>query len=164
MARVLPGVALVLTRFFRCTRVLISEDFPTFERPANATSGSGCRGYCAGETALATNTAVAIFIANSGIAWTIADTGDSHVSGLFPCGRCSTPCLPQRRTTPTMIFGAAMHNGFQLIVSITWHLRRRRRRLTLPPCGPGRGDKYLAHGNIQDKATQGQHDEPRPVI
>ena len=52
MARVLPGVALVLTRFLRCTRVLISDDFPTFERPANATSGSGCRGYCAGETAL----------------------------------------------------------------------------------------------------------------
>ncbi len=73
-------------------------------------------------------------------------------------------CLPQRRATPTMIFCPAMHNGFQLIVGIAWHLRRLRRRLTLPPRCPGCGDKYLAHGNIQDKETQGQDDEPGPVI
>src|SRR5262249_1547060 len=100
----------------------------------------------------------------SRIAWTVADTGDSHVACLFSCGRCSMTCLPQRHATPTLIFGAAMYNGFQLIVGIAWHLRRLRRRLTLPPCCPCCGDKYLAHGNIQDKATQGQDDEPGPVI
>src|SRR5215831_4246085 len=101
---------------------------------------------------------------DSRVGWTVADTGDSHVSDLFPCGRYSMTCLPQRRATPTMIFGTAMHNGFQLIVGIAWHLRRWRRRLPLPTRCPGCGDKHLAHRNIEYKETQGQDDEPRPVI
>ena len=34
-----PGFELVLTRFFRFTRVLINEDLPTLDLPAKAISG-----------------------------------------------------------------------------------------------------------------------------
>jgi hypothetical protein len=35
-----PGVELVRARPFRFTKVFMSEDFPTFDFPANATSGT----------------------------------------------------------------------------------------------------------------------------
>src|SRR5688500_11438111 len=38
--RVQPGVLLVRTSFLRSTRELIREDFPTFDRPAKATSAN----------------------------------------------------------------------------------------------------------------------------
>jgi hypothetical protein len=38
IARVQPGALLVRTSFLRRTKLLIRLDFPTFERPAKATS------------------------------------------------------------------------------------------------------------------------------
>jgi hypothetical protein len=52
-----PGVELVLTRCLRLTRVLISDDFPTLERPVKAISGKSSEGYWDGLTALLTNSA-----------------------------------------------------------------------------------------------------------
>ena len=39
ISRVRPGVLLTRANFFRCTSRLSSDDLPTFERPAKATSG-----------------------------------------------------------------------------------------------------------------------------
>src|SRR5512139_3481390 len=55
ISRVLPGVELVFTSFFRFTRVLIRLDLPTLERPAKANSGNSAAGNCDGRTALVTN-------------------------------------------------------------------------------------------------------------
>src|SRR5690606_747352 len=41
---VLPGLPEVLARLLRSVSILIKEDFPTFERPINAYSGSGSLG------------------------------------------------------------------------------------------------------------------------
>ena len=52
-----PGVELVLTRCLRLTRVLISDDLPSLERPVKAISGKAAEGYWDGLTALLTNSA-----------------------------------------------------------------------------------------------------------
>ena len=57
MSRVRPGVELVFTNRLRWMRVLIREDLPTLDRPANAISGKLAGGYWDGLTALFTNTA-----------------------------------------------------------------------------------------------------------
>lgn len=57
-----PGVALVFTRRFRLTIVLIKDDFPTLDRPTNAISGKVGGGYCEGFTALLINSADRIII------------------------------------------------------------------------------------------------------
>src|SRR5574341_1709207 len=62
MSCVLPGVALVLTRLFRCRSALMRDDLPTFERPAKATWGLESMGNCFGPGALMTNSAERIFM------------------------------------------------------------------------------------------------------
>ncbi len=52
MRRVRPGVLLVTASPFRPTSRLRSDDFPTLDRPAKATSGRPSRGNCAGAAAL----------------------------------------------------------------------------------------------------------------
>src|SRR5204863_3447157 len=59
--RVLPGVPLTLAMSVRRRRELISEDFPTFERPTIATSGAGWRGNCSRVVQLLRNWASRIF-------------------------------------------------------------------------------------------------------
>src|SRR5512143_185613 len=59
---VLPGWELILARFFRFTRVLISEDLPTLDFPAMATSGRFPGGYSEGLAALLTNSAERTFM------------------------------------------------------------------------------------------------------
>ena len=54
---VLPGLELVLARFFRLTSALIKEDFPTFDLPAMAISGKFSGGYSEGLVALLMNSA-----------------------------------------------------------------------------------------------------------
>lgn len=39
-----PGALDVLAKFFRLTKILIKDDFPTFERPENAISGGPALG------------------------------------------------------------------------------------------------------------------------
>ena len=43
---VFPGVILAFASDFLCASVLMSEDFPTFDLPKNATSGSEGGGHC----------------------------------------------------------------------------------------------------------------------
>ncbi len=67
MSRVRPGVVLVFTNRLRSMRVLIREDFPTLDRPANAISGKIAGGYWDGLTALFTNTADFTIMFRSGM-------------------------------------------------------------------------------------------------
>jgi hypothetical protein len=62
MSWVLPGVWLVLTRFFWCRRELMTDDFPTFDRPAKAICGLLSEGNCSGPGALTTYSAESIFM------------------------------------------------------------------------------------------------------
>jgi hypothetical protein len=55
-------VELVFTSFLRLSKEFIRVDLPTFERPANAISGSVGGGNCHGEDALRINSAERIFI------------------------------------------------------------------------------------------------------
>jgi len=57
-----PGVELVFTSFLRFNNLLISADFPTFERPAKAISGSTEDGYWERRTAVTINEADFIFM------------------------------------------------------------------------------------------------------
>jgi hypothetical protein len=59
---VLPGVLLTFTSPFRPTKELISEDFPTLDRPANAISGNEDIGNCFGSAAEIRNFAEVTFI------------------------------------------------------------------------------------------------------
>lgn len=62
MLCVLPGVFDVRAKPFRCSKELMSEDFPTFERPRNAISGKPSVVQCSSEKALLMNSAEVIFI------------------------------------------------------------------------------------------------------
>src|SRR6202453_4278746 len=61
MARVRPGVELVRA-ILDSTRVLITLDLPTLERPRKATSGSVGAGKCAGSVAEAVNRAITLML------------------------------------------------------------------------------------------------------
>jgi len=62
MSLVLPGVELVLARFFEFVKQLISELFPTLLLPTNATIGSGEDGRHEHDATLVTNFASLIII------------------------------------------------------------------------------------------------------
>src|ERR1700730_4575637 len=62
MVCVLPGLLDTRAAFFRFNKRLIKEDFPTLERPTNASSGNGSTGYCSGLTALIIKSTVLIII------------------------------------------------------------------------------------------------------
>ncbi len=64
MPRVQPGVDEVRTSFFRATSVLIRLDFPTFDRPANATSAMMGGGSCSSALAEARKSASRISVAS----------------------------------------------------------------------------------------------------
>ena len=58
---VLPGAAPTRAKFFRLSSRLITDDFPTFDRPAKATWGSRSRGKSAALAAERTNSAFCKF-------------------------------------------------------------------------------------------------------
>ena len=61
MLCVRPGVFDVLAKLFLCNKELISDDFPTLERPKNAISRLPSVGHCPARNALFTNSAEVIF-------------------------------------------------------------------------------------------------------
>ena len=61
MLRVRPGVELVRASL-ASTRVLITLDLPTFERPRNATSGKVGAGKCAASVAANRNRAITLMV------------------------------------------------------------------------------------------------------
>lgn len=67
MVRVLPGDEDVLARLCLQVKVLIREDFPTLDLPANATSGSEFAGKELVGPITVSKTAVLIFISGSDI-------------------------------------------------------------------------------------------------
>src|SRR5438445_5113405 len=64
MLCVRPGVFEVRASPFLSSSEFISEDFPTFDRPRNATSGNPSVVQCCLSYALLTNSAVKIFMSN----------------------------------------------------------------------------------------------------
>ena len=62
MLCVLPGVLDVRAKPLRCSKELISEDFPTFERPKKAISGNPSVVQCSSAKALLINSVEVIFI------------------------------------------------------------------------------------------------------
>ena len=63
--KVSPGLVLVRASLRRCARRLSRLDFPTFERPSIAISGSGVRGKSSALAAVASSSAASTFIAAS---------------------------------------------------------------------------------------------------
>ena len=52
-----PGVFPVNAKFLRSSTAFSSDDFPTFDRPKNATSGTPWRGNCSALLAVVRNSA-----------------------------------------------------------------------------------------------------------
>jgi len=57
MSWVFPGRPLVFAKLFRCINILMSDDFPTFDLPIKAYSGSLSLGHLATSLLLIINSA-----------------------------------------------------------------------------------------------------------